>query len=49
MSYAFDERADGGTHFEVCFAKLKPKDLPFLEHVWPNLQGKFTGEFEILR
>ena len=49
MSYAFDERADGGTHFEVRFAKPKPKDLPFLEHVWPNVQGKFTGEFEILR
>ncbi len=48
MSYAFDERADGGTHFEVRFAKPKPKDLPFLEHVWPNVQGKFTGEFEIL-
>ena len=49
MSYAFGERADGGTHFEVRFAKPKPKDLPFYEHVWPNVQTKFTGEFEILR
>ena len=49
MSYAFGEGADGGTHFEVCFAKPKPKDLPFYEHVWPNVQQKFTGEFEILR
>ena len=31
------------------FAKPKPKDLRFYEHVWPNVQGKFTGEFEILR
>ena len=49
MTYAFDEREDGGTHFEVRFAKPKPKDLPFYEHIWPNVQSKFTGEFEILR
>lgn len=49
MSYAFGELADGGTHFEVRFAKPKPKDLPFFEHVWPSVQGKFTGEFDILR
>jgi hypothetical protein len=49
MSYAFDERAAGGTHFEVRFAKPKPKDLPFYENIWPNVQNKFTGEFEILR
>jgi uncharacterized protein YndB with AHSA1/START domain len=49
MSYAFDERADGCTHFEVRFAKPKPKDLPFYEHIWPNVQSKFAGEFEILR
>jgi hypothetical protein len=49
MSYAFDERADGAAHFEVRFAKPKPKDLPFFEHIWPNVQAKFVGEFEILR
>ena len=49
MSYAFDERADGGTHFEVRFAKPKPKELPFFEHIWPDVQSKFAGEFEILR
>jgi uncharacterized protein YndB with AHSA1/START domain len=49
MSYAFDERADGGAHFELRFAKPKSKDLPFFEHIWPNVQGKFAGEFEILR
>jgi hypothetical protein len=27
----------------------KPKDLPFYEHVWPNLQNEFTGKFDILR
>ena len=32
MSYAFDERKDGGTHFEVRFAKPKPEDLSFYEH-----------------
>jgi hypothetical protein len=49
MSYAFDQREDGGAHFEVRFAKPKPKDLPFFEHIWPNVQRKFAGEFEILR
>ena len=49
MTYAFDEREDGGTHFEVRFAKPKPKDLPFYEHIWPKVRSKFTGEFEILR
>jgi hypothetical protein len=36
MSYVFDELADGGAHFEVRFAKPKPKDLPFFEHIWPE-------------
>ena len=49
MSYAFEERADGGAHFEVRFAKPKPKDLPFFERIWPNVQAKFAGEFELLR
>ncbi len=49
MSYTFGERADGGTHFEVRFAKPRPKELPFLEHIWPNVQAKFTGEFEVVR
>jgi hypothetical protein len=49
MSYAFGERVDGGTHFEVRFAKPKPKDLPFYEHIWPKAQNKFTREFVILR
>ena len=43
MTYAFDEREDGGTHFEVRFAKPKPKDLPFYEHMWPNVQSKFDS------
>jgi hypothetical protein len=30
MSYAFGELADGGAHFEVRFAKPKPKDLAVL-------------------
>jgi uncharacterized protein YndB with AHSA1/START domain len=49
MSHVFDEQADGGTHFEVRFAKPKSKDLPFFEHIWPKVQDKFAGEFEILR
>ena len=49
MSHVFVERADGTTHFELRFAKPKPKDLSFFEHIWPNVQSKFTGEFEILR
>ena len=49
MSYVFSERAGGSTHFEVRFARPKPRDLPFYEHVWPKVQSKFTGEFEILR
>ena len=49
MSYVFAERPNGDTHFEVRFAKPKPKDLPFWRHVWPNVQAKFAGEFEILR
>ncbi|MGO9422027.1 DUF2652 domain-containing protein [Roseiarcus sp.] len=49
MGYAFEDRDDGGTHFEVRFAKPKPKDAPFFEHIWPNVQAKFAGEFEILR
>lgn len=31
------------------FARPKPKDLPLYVHVWPNVQSKFTWEFEILR
>jgi hypothetical protein len=49
MSYAFAGLAHGGAHFEVRFAKPKPNDLPFFERIWPNVQGKFAGEFEILR
>ena len=49
MSYAFGERPDGGTHFEVRFAKPKPKDLPFLDRIWAKVHDKFAGEFEVLR
>ncbi len=49
MSYVFEERPDGGAHFEARFARPKPKDLPFFESIWTNVQKKFTGEFEILR
>ena len=41
MTYAFDERDDGGTHFELRVAKPKPKDLPFLEQVWPAVQQNY--------
>jgi uncharacterized protein YndB with AHSA1/START domain len=49
MGFAFEERDDGGTHFEVRFAIPKPKDAPFLEHIWPDVQAKFAGRHEILR
>jgi uncharacterized protein YndB with AHSA1/START domain len=49
MCWTFEERADGGTHFELRFGKLKAKDLPFFESIWPNVQKKFKGEFEHLR
>jgi uncharacterized protein YndB with AHSA1/START domain len=49
MTYAFDERDDGGTHFEFRVAKPKPKDLPFYEQVWPMVEKNFNVGFEILR
>lgn len=49
MGFVFEERDDGGTHFEVRFAKPKPKDAPFLERIWPDVQARFTGRHEILR
>ncbi len=49
MTYAFDERDDGGTHFEFRVAKPKPKDLPFLEQVWPTVQKNYDVGLEILR
>jgi hypothetical protein len=32
----FEDRDDGGTHFEFRIAKPKPKDLPFYERVKPT-------------
>jgi len=42
-------RADGATHFELRFAKPKPKDLAFFEQVWPTVRGNFEVGFDILR
>ena len=49
VTYAFDERDDGGTHFEFRVAKPKPKDLPFYEQVWPTVQKNYDVGLEILR
>ena len=49
MGFAFEERDDGGTHFEVRFAKPKPKDAPFLERIWPDVQARFAKRHELLR
>jgi uncharacterized protein YndB with AHSA1/START domain len=49
MTYAFERRADGGTRFELRFAKPKPKDLPFFEQVWPTVENNFHAGFDILR
>ena len=40
---------DGGTRFELRFAKPKPKDLPFFEQVWPTVQSNFDVGLDILR
>ena len=49
FSYTFEERDDGGTHFEFRVAKPKPKDLPFYERVRPTIEANFTAGFDILR
>ena len=49
ITYAFEERDDGGTHFEFRVAKPKPKDLPFYEQVWSTVEKNFNVGFEILR
>ena len=49
MTYAFEARADGGTHFELRFARPKPKDLPFFEQVWPTVRSNFEAGLDILR
>jgi uncharacterized protein YndB with AHSA1/START domain len=49
MSYTFEERGDGGTHFEVRVAKPKPKDLPFYEQIRPMVQQNYTIGLDILR
>ena len=49
MCWTLEETADGGTHLELRFGKLRGKDLAFFEGVWPGVQKKFTGEIENLR
>jgi uncharacterized protein YndB with AHSA1/START domain len=49
MSYTFEERSDGSTHFEFRIAKPKPKDLPFYEQIRPTVEGKYTVGLDILR
>ena len=49
MSYAFQERADGGTHVEIRLAKPKPKDQAFFDQVCGGFRTRITGEFETLR
>ena len=49
MTYAFDDRDDGGTHFEFRAARPKPKDLPFFEQVWPAVVQNYAVGLEILR
>lgn len=49
FSYTFEERDDGGAHFEFRIAKPKPKDLPFYERVRPTIEANFTAGFDILR
>jgi len=49
FSYTFEDRDDGGAHFEFRVAKPKPKDLPFYERVRPTIEANFTAGFDILR
>ena len=49
FSYTFEDRDDGGAHFEFRVAKPKPKDLPFYERVRPTVEASFTAAFDILR
>ena len=49
LSYAFEEREDGGTHFEFRVAMPKPKDLPFYEQIWPTVHGNYNTGFQTLR
>jgi uncharacterized protein YndB with AHSA1/START domain len=49
MSYTFEERSDGGTHFEFRIANPKAKDLPFYEQARPTVEENFTVGFDILR
>ena len=49
FSYTFEERDDGGAHFEFRVATPKPKDLPFYERVRPTIEANFTAGFDILR
>ena len=49
FSYTFEERDDGGAHFEFRVAKPKPKDLPFYERVRSTIEANFTAGFDILR
>ena len=49
FSYTFEERDDGGTHFEFRVAKPRPKDPPFYERVRSTVEANFTAGFDILR
>jgi uncharacterized protein YndB with AHSA1/START domain len=49
MTYAFEERSDGGTHVELRVAKPKPKDMPFLEKIMPTAQTNYNAGFQTLR
>jgi hypothetical protein len=49
LTYAFEGRPDGGTRFELRFAKPKAKDLSFFEQVWPTVQSNFDVGLAIVR
>jgi len=49
LTYAFSERAGGGTHVEIRVGKPKPKDREWLVKVGEHFQHNITNEFEKLR
>jgi uncharacterized protein YndB with AHSA1/START domain len=49
MTYAFEEREDGGTRVEIRIAAPKPKDRAFVEHAAAHFKDTITREVAVLK
>jgi len=49
LTYAFEERAGGGTHLEIRIAKPRPKDKAFLDQMGPVWAEQFAAGIRNLR